>query len=57
MAEGQQTCVRVAPGQKVEKGRGLLSTVLSSQAHSPPQPEAPSRQLLLVLADQAHALG
>lgn len=39
-----------------QKGEGLLSTVLSSQAHSPPQPAALSRQLLLVLADQACAL-
>lgn len=55
---GASKCaLELLPGQKGENKREILSTVLSPQAHGPPQPAALSRQLLLVLADQARVLG
>lgn len=55
---GASRCaLELLPGQKGQNGREILSTVLSPQAHGPPQPAALSRQFLLVLADQARVLG
>lgn len=55
---GASKCVlELLPGQKGENGKEILSTVLSPQAHGPPQPAAPSKQILLGLADQARVLG
>ena len=56
--KGASKCVlELLPDQKGKNRREILSTVLSPQAHGPPQPAALSRQLLLVLADQARVLG